>query len=215
MGWNGLKRPISALVIAVQVTLGLTPLGSAAYPVVRAVNAAATSGNQGSAHLLASITAPNGQVILSNQFDELGRLTASSDALGQSSQQSFDLAASRQTMTDRRGNKTVYTFDADGNITAVTNALGQTTRTAFDANGNETSTTDPLVKTTYPDGTSDSSEYDDAGRVVASADRLGVRPPADQHHRPQRTSDPEQPVRRIGALDRQQRRPWPKQPAKL
>lgn len=138
-----------------------------AYTSASVTNGAATSGNQGSAHLLASITAPNGQVILSNQFDELGRLTASSDALGQSSQQSFDLAASRQTMTDRRGNKTVYTFDADGNITAVTNALGQTTRTAFDANGNETSTTDALGQTTQ-------REFDlQTGKQLSETNPLG------------------------------------------
>jgi RHS repeat-associated protein len=118
------------------------------YATVPGANTSAASGNADLKHLLASITDPRGQVVMSNQFDALGRLTGTADALGQSAQQEFDLAANKQTVTDRRGNKSVYTFDADGNITQSVNALGQTTTFTFDANGNETSVTNALNERT-------------------------------------------------------------------
>jgi RHS repeat-associated protein len=114
------------------------------YATVPGANGAASSGNQDHRHLLASITDPRGQVVMSNQFDAYGRLTAAADGLGQAARQEFDLANFKQTVTDRRGNKTVYTFDAEGNITEVLNALGQKTSFTFDANGNETSVTNAL-----------------------------------------------------------------------
>ncbi len=118
------------------------------YAAVAGTNGAATSGNQDQRHLLASITDPRGQVVMSNQFDEYGRLTAAADALGQAARQEFDAANFKQTVTDRRGNKTVYTFDAEGNITELLNALNQQTTFTFDANGNETSVTNALGEKT-------------------------------------------------------------------
>lgn len=117
------------------------------YASVTGTNTGATSGNVDLKHLLASITDPRGQVVMSNQFDEYGRLTGTANALGQAAQQEFELENNRQTVTDRRGNKTVYTFDADGNITQTVNALGQTTSFTFDANGNETSVTNAAGET--------------------------------------------------------------------
>ncbi|HEY8355954.1 MAG TPA: hypothetical protein VIL30_00730 [Ramlibacter sp.] len=109
------------------------------YATVPGATTGSTSGNADLAHLLASITDPRGQVVMSNQFDAFGRLTGSADAMGQASKQEFDPANFQQAVTDRRGNRTVYTFDAEGNITRSVNALGQTTTFTFDANGNETS----------------------------------------------------------------------------
>jgi RHS repeat-associated protein len=109
---------------------------------------ATAAGSADTRHLLASITDPRGVVVMSNQFDEYGRLTSVADANGQASQQEFDLANNRQTVTNKRGFKTVYTFDADGNITRLVNALGHTTTFSFDANGNELSTTNALGQTT-------------------------------------------------------------------
>ncbi|HEY8356717.1 MAG TPA: hypothetical protein VIL30_04570, partial [Ramlibacter sp.] len=118
------------------------------YATVPGATTGSTSGNADLTHLLASITDPRGQVVMSNQFDAFGRLTGSADAMGQASKQEFDPANFEQAVTDRRGNRTVYTFDADGNITRSVNALGQTTTFTFDANGNETSVTNALGETT-------------------------------------------------------------------
>lgn len=118
------------------------------YSTVPGANTGSTSGNADMRHLLASITDPRGQVVMSNQFDQYGRLMGSADSHGHAARQEFDLPNSQQTVTDRRGNRTVYTFDADGNITQSVNALGQTTTFAFDANGNETSVTNALAETT-------------------------------------------------------------------
>ncbi|MBI5278680.1 MAG: hypothetical protein HY854_19775 [Burkholderiales bacterium] len=114
------------------------------YATVAGTHGAAASGNADQQHLLASITDPRGQQVMANQFDSLGRLTATTDALGQAATQQFDVANNTQTVTDRRGNRTVHTFDADGNITRSVNALGQATSYTYDANGNETSVTNAL-----------------------------------------------------------------------
>jgi RHS repeat-associated protein len=114
------------------------------YATVAGSNGAASSGNSDQQHLLASITDPAGNIVMGNQFDTLGRLVGTADALGQAATQSFDMVSKTQTVTDRRGNKSVYTFDDDGNITQSVNALGQTTTFTFDANGNETSVTNAL-----------------------------------------------------------------------
>jgi RHS repeat-associated protein len=118
------------------------------YATVTGANTGATSGNADMKHLLASITDPRGQVVMSNQFDEYGRLTGTADGMGQASKQEFDVANFKQAVTDRRGNRTVYTFDNDGNITQVVNPLGQTTTFTFDANGNETSVTNAMGEKT-------------------------------------------------------------------
>lgn len=112
-----------------------------AYATIAGSHGGGSSGNTDLRHLLASVTDPRGQVVMSNQFDQLGRLTGTADANGQAARQEFDLAAQTQTVTDRRGNRTVYTFDNDGNITQSVNALGQTITFAFDASGNETTVT--------------------------------------------------------------------------
>ncbi|WP_305847099.1 RHS repeat-associated core domain-containing protein [Rhodoferax sp. AJA081-3] len=117
-------------------------------------------------HLLQSITDPRGVVVMANQFDEYGRLTASADALGQATTQEFEPSNNTQTVTDRRGNKTVYTFDADGNITQVVNPLGQTSTYTFDANGNETRTTNALGQTT-------NRTFDTNGKQTSETNPLG------------------------------------------
>ena len=117
-------------------------------------------------HLLVSITDPRGQVVLANQFDAQGRLTASADALGQASTLQFDTPNNKQTLIDRKGNTTVYTFDADGNITQVVNALGQISKSTFDANGNELTSTNALGQTT-------TRTFDDNGHVTSETNALG------------------------------------------
>ena len=94
------------------------------YASVAGRNSATSSGNQDHNHLLARITDPRGQVVMANQFDEFGRLSQNTDALGYTARQEFDLAARVQRMTNRRGHTTSFHFDADGNVTQTVDALG-------------------------------------------------------------------------------------------
>ncbi len=117
-------------------------------------------------HLLVSIADPRGVVVMANQFDAQGRLTASADALGQASTQVFNQNNDTQTVFDRKGNKTVYTFDENGNITKLVNALGQASTFTFDSNGNQLTATNALGQTT-------TRTFDDNGHVITDTNPLG------------------------------------------
>ncbi len=128
---------------------------------------AADSGSTVNAHLLESIVDPRGQVIARLQFDDLGRLSGSLDALAQGATQTFDTTLNQQRSVDRRGNPTTYTFDSAGNVTKIVDALGGTTELTYDANGNELTRKDPL-------GNVVTKTYDAAaGTTLTETDALG------------------------------------------
>jgi RHS repeat-associated protein len=125
------------------------------------------SGSQNSAHLLSSITDPRGLVVMSQQFDEYGRLVGNADANGAGATQSYDEANNLQRVVDRRGNASTYAFDAAGNVTSVVDARGGTTTLTYDANGNELTRRDPL-------GNVITKTYNAvSGKVLTVADPLG------------------------------------------
>lgn len=69
------------------------------------------------AHFLDEIYNSAGTRIFKAEFDESGRLTGSTDALGNVSQQAFDPGAMNGTITDANGNVTTVWYDDRGNVT--------------------------------------------------------------------------------------------------
>ncbi len=69
------------------------------------------------AHFLDTIRDHAGVRIFKADFDDAGRLTGSTDALGNVVQQDFDPAAFSGTITDARGNVTTLWYDEQGNVT--------------------------------------------------------------------------------------------------
>jgi RHS repeat-associated protein len=121
------------------------------------------------------------------EYDADGRLTRTTDALGNSTSTEYDTIGQVVGETDTNGNVTQYRYDAAGNKTAEiapdsattlyeyddsgkhvikkTDPLGNVTRYGYDKVGRQTSVTLPSgAKTTY--------EYDDAGNRVSTTDPL-------------------------------------------
>lgn len=120
-------------------------------------------------HLLDTITDPQGRLIIRTEFDNFGRITKTTDALGNVSTR-------------------IYTDNPDGTITEVfTNPAGQTVTTVRDTRGNVISETDAVGATTtifYNDnsnpiqitdarGNTTTRTYDDRGNVLSIIDANG------------------------------------------
>jgi RHS repeat-associated protein len=119
------------------------------------------------AHLLTRYTDPSGQLQMRAEYDDLGRLVAQYDGLGNKIELDHSQRdQGKQLVKDRRGNTTEYAFNIEGNITQETDALGGVTRYGYDAKGYETSKTDPLGNTMR-------KTYDALGNVTSETDPLG------------------------------------------
>ena len=126
-----------------------------------------------------SITNALGQVTL-NDYDEVGNLVQTVDALGRTNvftydalnrrtgvlfpdstfQSTFYDALSRRIAeTDQSGNTTWFGYDGLGRLVAVTNQLGNVTRYTYNEQGQQTAQTDAEARTTR-------FEYDALGRRV-------------------------------------------------
>ncbi len=90
-------------------------------------------------------------VSLSNEYDELNRLTRSVDALN---------------------GETRYTFDLLGNTTSITDAEGQVTTFVYDDLGRLVETIDPIVES-GTDVTDRVLLHDQAGNILLTEDRSG------------------------------------------
>jgi len=97
-----------------------------------------------SKHLLTEIIDARGVRAARNDYDEEGRLVATTDAKGNRMELDHDLGLRRTVVRDRRGNPTVYGYDEAGNVVSQTDALGHTTTFTYDESGNELTRTDPL-----------------------------------------------------------------------
>ena len=142
------------------------------------------------AHFLDALYDAEGTRVFKAEFDDDGRLSSGTDALGNVSQQDFDTAALMGTQTDVLGNVTELYYDDRGNVTrevdplggekhyayedpnnpdketAITDFNGNTTTYTYDAQGNTLSETDPLGNTT-------TSTYDSDGNILTETDALG------------------------------------------
>lgn len=117
-------------------------------------------------HYITGITADNGVTIASNEYDDDGRLTATTDAYGNRVEFSHDLDNKIEVTTDRLGYNTIYVYDEAGNVISITDPLGRTTTYTYDGNNNKTSET-------KPDGTTFSYTYDNNGNILTATDSNG------------------------------------------
>ena len=107
-------------------------------------------------HQISTVTDPRGNVVLTNLYDEFGRLSAQKDAFGNTTWYSWDYGgclsgtctSATAYATDSRGNHWTDTYDANGNMTGQSDPLGDTSAYTYDATTQlPLSYTDPLGNT--------------------------------------------------------------------
>lgn len=100
------------------------------------------------AHHMTAWYDEDGNRTVANTYDELGRVTAQTDALGYTMTFSYEEDAT--VVTDNRGNQIVYTLDDQKRNTGITYANGDVEKTTYDENNRISSRTDANgVTTTY------------------------------------------------------------------
>jgi RHS repeat-associated protein len=138
---------------------------------------------------------PRGGVSTST-YDARGNLTSFLDAAGHTTTYGYDARGNHTSVTEPGGCVTRYEYDLAGHVLKKIDALGRETTYTYDASGLRLSerrtrtrggVSEALVTTfTYdrmgreietrrPDGEVETSEYDDAGRLMARVDALGRR----------------------------------------
>jgi len=120
--------------------------------------------------LIATVDGPRADVsdVTTYTYDTQGNLTASTNALGHSTQITAHDASGRPlTLVDANGVETTLTYDLRGRLLTRT-TLGQTTSFTYDPVGN-------LTRITLPTGGYIDYTYDDARRLIAISDADGNR----------------------------------------
>ncbi|MBI3661256.1 hypothetical protein HY230_12400 [Candidatus Acetothermia bacterium] len=116
-------------------------------------------------HQVTSITGPTGSTTRF-EYDEKGNLTKIIDALGNSTQMTYDGRGQLLTRTDASGNTTRFVYDTKGNLIQTIDPLGNTRSSTFDAAGN-------LILATDAEGRTYRFEYDLMGRPIRVIDAAG------------------------------------------
>lgn len=138
-------------------------------------------------HGLLRIEDPLGRPLARNEYDDEGRLIATTSASGRTITFSHDVDGRTETITEEDGAITVMEYDLEGNVLKVTDALGGETIHTYDADGNRTSTTNPegetvtrtfdgrrnLTSVTDPLGNTTTYTYSAGDRVASITDPLG------------------------------------------
>ncbi len=119
-------------------------------------------------HQLLTITDPRGHVSLTNTYDDDGRVTAQTNALGHTSQ--FDYSSGSTVVTSPEGRETEYVF-AGSLLDAVIQGYG--TSSHADWSYSYDGTTDGVASITDPRGGTTQFQYDSAGNVTSLTDPLG------------------------------------------
>jgi RHS repeat-associated protein len=101
-------------------------------------------------------------------------LTRETDPAGNSSTMVYDTNNRQTSRTDRAGRTTTFSFNSNGLVASTATADGTTSYgyTSSQANG---FTFFDLTSAVYPDGSSESFEYDSSGNVVTRVNRAGQR----------------------------------------
>ncbi len=117
-------------------------------------------------HFLGTIVDPRGKLAFKTQFDAQGRLSSSTDAVGNAVRNNYDPVTLTETNVDGTGFSTKTTFDNRGNAISVTDPLGVVRSLTYDASSNVLSATDPL-------GFKVTRVFDSRGNIVSMTDPLG------------------------------------------
>lgn len=117
-------------------------------------------------HFLGAIVDPRGKLAFKTQFDAQGRLSSSTDAVGNAVRNNYDPVTLTETNVDGTGFSTKTTFDDRGNAISVTDPLGVVRSLTYDASSNVLSATDPL-------GFKLARVFDSRGNIVSMTDPLG------------------------------------------
>ncbi|MFT3779450.1 MAG: RHS repeat-associated core domain-containing protein [Ottowia sp.] len=100
------------------------------------------------------------------QYDGLGRLTQTTDALGNATKQTWDAQDNLLTLADAKGNQHKFDYDKANRLTKETRPLGGAIQYSYDAAGNPAQRTDA-------GGNTRSYTYNAAGRMTQEVHKLG------------------------------------------
>jgi RHS repeat-associated protein len=139
-------------------------------------------------HRVTSITLPNGQLLLQNSYDPIGRVVSQTNGRGATSTFTYGVPTPTDTtITDARNNQTIhsydsafrilkitdaaggvvsYDYDENNNRTRIINQNGKATNLAYDAGGNVTAITDPTANTSK-------FIYDNKNNLLLATDAKG------------------------------------------
>lgn len=116
-------------------------------------------------HHLLTIVDARGVNLLTNQYDENGRLIGQKDAFDKSLTYDHNIAGRVETITDRLGHETRYEYDERGNVLRQVDARGGVKTFTYDELDNVLTETNQLNKTT-------TYTYDDADNRTSIKDPL-------------------------------------------
>jgi RHS repeat-associated protein len=115
---------------------------------------------------LTEIIDPAGNRAVKSLYDDSGRLIGQEDPDGHAVTMEHDVAAYKETVTDRLGHATVHEYDANGNVVKTTDALGGITLRTYDDRDRELTVTNPLGHTT-------TKTYDARDNILTETNALG------------------------------------------
>ena len=121
------------------------------------------------AHRLTSVTHPLGNVVVTNAYDDLGRVITQTDALTNTT--TFYFSDYQSTLEDPEANQTGFDLNGQGRMTGQTDALGKKFDFNYDGQGQLVGLTDRMedtTETTYHDASGKIASYTDAGGHTAT-----------------------------------------------
>jgi len=113
---------------------------------------------------LPTVTANAGDATTSFQYDKLGRLTKTTDALGYYDLYTLNAFGERTSVRNKLGGVTRYAYNRDGQVTLETSPIGVQTQYIYSLRGNLTQKTEAYG---LPEARSTSYGYDNADRLTA------------------------------------------------
>jgi YD repeat-containing protein len=104
------------------------------------------------------------------EYDQAGRLLATTDKYSGRIAYSYDLLGNRIAMVDPDGGEFSYEYDAENHLTTFTDPEGQVTSYSYDVMGR-------VISTSFPNQTATINSYNEDNRLattVTSSDRDGI-----------------------------------------